>query len=288
MRQRIAFVLLATVTHTMAAQWPPSPNANGIRNTDSLVAVVRAATARYADQPTARRDGYRPIGPDAPGMGQHWVNPRLAMSPTVDPHRPAILSYVTVAGAPRLAGVAMLTMIPAGDSSPSWPDAAQWHAHSGDLEDEGLGLAEHVESADVMRAAMLHVWAWQENPDGVLATDNWSLPFIRAGLTPPAHAEPEAARAVSLLTSGVPFFTTVLERSVTLTDDMRATVAEALKAARADVTAQITLVGDAARGDMVPDATLRALALRWREVVATLQAALPPGATRAMVDRHEH
>jgi len=48
------------------------------------------------------------------------------------------------------------------------------------------------------RIAVLHAWIWLENPDGLLATDNWALPYARLGYRVPPGASHEAARAVAL------------------------------------------------------------------------------------------
>jgi hypothetical protein len=34
--------------------------------------------------------------------------------------------------------------------------------------------------------AVLHVWAWAENPDGLVTADNWALPFVRRKLDTPS------------------------------------------------------------------------------------------------------
>ncbi|MGH7627661.1 MAG: hypothetical protein ACREOJ_20390 [Gemmatimonadaceae bacterium] len=39
---------------------------------------------------------------------------------------------------------------------------------------------------------MLHAWLWLPNPAGMFASDNWALPFVRAGVPVPL-ADPSAA-----------------------------------------------------------------------------------------------
>ena len=58
---------------------------------------------------------------------------------------------------------------------------------------------------------MLHAWIWTPNPDGMFAADNWSIPYIRAGLIPPDHNPRAAALAISLLTGGVDYFTATVD-----------------------------------------------------------------------------
>ena len=48
--------------------------------------AARLATARYRDISRAIADGYRPIGPDTPAMGQHWIQLGLLIGGKVDPH----------------------------------------------------------------------------------------------------------------------------------------------------------------------------------------------------------
>jgi hypothetical protein len=45
---------------------------------------------------------------------------------------------------------------------------------------------------------VLHAWIWLDNPDGLLATDNWALPYARLGYAAPADVSPDAARALAL------------------------------------------------------------------------------------------
>jgi hypothetical protein len=48
------------------------------------------------------------------------------------------------------------------------------------------------------RLAVMHAWIWLDNPDGIFATDNWTLPYARMGLPVPAHGSRAAARALAL------------------------------------------------------------------------------------------
>jgi hypothetical protein len=270
---------------TMLSAPGAAQSSGGVTSVDSLVRVVRLATERYRDPAMARRDGYRPIGPDAPGMGQHWVNSRRALSSTVDPAHPAILSYVEIDSVPTLVGAAMLMALGPSDTPPSWPGGVRWHDHSGDLEEEGLGLSPMSGAANSTRMAMLHVWTWQANPDGALATDNWSLPFVRAGYEPPPVAEPEAARALSLLSNGVTFYAALLERVARPDSALRETIAATLALARHDVATLCRSERAASR----PDAPLiAALRDRWRGLVASLDSVLPSAATHALSGHVEH
>lgn len=59
--------------------------------TAEFLAAAHAATARYRDPRVAIADGYRAIGPDFPGMGEHWVHPGLLVGGQLDAAHPQIL-----------------------------------------------------------------------------------------------------------------------------------------------------------------------------------------------------
>ena len=45
---------------------------------------------------------------------------------------------------------------------------------------------------------LYNAWIWLDNPDGLLATDNWALPYARLRLPVPANGSRAAARALAL------------------------------------------------------------------------------------------
>jgi hypothetical protein len=45
---------------------------------------------------------------------------------------------------------------------------------------------------------VLHAWVWTPNPDGVFVTDNWTLPYARLGVAPPATRARNAACTLAL------------------------------------------------------------------------------------------
>ena len=175
--------------------------------TPDFVAAARTGTAAYRDAETARAAGYRPVGPDFPGMGRHWIHPGLILRDTLDPAAPPILEYAEIDGRLSLVGVAYAKLVhdatpPAGLPVP----ATAWHFHQGTVEEESFlrshaGL-DHVATVGTgtsePRIAVLHAWIWLENPDGILATDNWALPYARLGYHMPPGASHEAGRAVAL------------------------------------------------------------------------------------------
>lgn len=171
-----------------------------------LEAAARALEA-FADPADALAAGFRPLGPDMPHMGQHWVHPGRAVSPAFEADEPAMLTYLEVDGHPMLTGAAWTVPVGPGVDPPEFPGPGAWHAHAGRLMDEAFGLVPHgVREADRPRLAMLHAWTGVPNPDGVFAADNWALPFVRAGVPVPAHVSPDAGRAAALVAGYAPFY----------------------------------------------------------------------------------
>ena len=104
---------------------------------DSLIALAFDPTKRYTERSAAVDDGYRRVGADFPAMGEHWLNASLLCASAVDPLRPTLLIYATIAGTPKLLGVGYV-LVTRGDvrptDAPGWPEA--WHEHSGLLTEE--------------------------------------------------------------------------------------------------------------------------------------------------------
>ena len=185
---------------------------------EAFAAAVRASTERYRDRAAAIADGYRRVGPDFPSMGEHWVSIPLVVRDQIDPLRPAVLEYVTVAGRPTLAGVAYTQLVREGPPRAPLPaPASAWHYHSGSVDEESflLGHAQAhraVDSTGRPRIAVLHAWLWLANPAGLFATDNWALPWHRLRLQPPPESErpTPAAMAAALGTGGEAYFLALL------------------------------------------------------------------------------
>lgn len=167
---------------------------------DRQIAEVRRATARYRDVHEAERDGYRLLrrATDAPLMGEHWVSRELLLQP-IDLSRPAVLQYAKVNGERVLVGVAYGRFQRPGEALPEGfaGHDDHWHVHDLAPLAEALAGRGPVRRWLVQRAmssgratgdpartqlAMVHAWVWSENPDGMFANFNRTLPYLRAGL----------------------------------------------------------------------------------------------------------
>jgi len=233
-----------------------------------FIGAARTGTAAYRDVEVARAAGYRPVGPDFPGMGRHWVHPALILRDTLDPAAPPILEYAEIAGRPTLVGVAYAKLVRDGTPPLGLPvPSAAWHFHQGTVEEESFlrshaGVA-HMEPGP--RIAVLHAWIWLENPDGLLATDNWALPYARLGYRMPPGASHEAARAVALAAGdGGRHYVEALLRALGRPNAVEAQ-ALALLVERHQAAAHALLPGDA-----------KTLAHCWTELLEDVRAAVRP------------
>jgi hypothetical protein len=98
-----------------------------------------------------------------------------------------------------------------GSQPPAEPAGADaWHFHNGDLSEEAVLSVHHPKQGrdgSGLRIAVLHAWAWAENPHGPFTPENWALPYTRLGLPTPDVTAVSAAKAASLATAeGRAFF----------------------------------------------------------------------------------
>ena len=172
-----------------------------------FVVAVRAGTAPFRDRAAAVQAGYRRIGPDFPGMGEHWVHVPRLMQDGVTPEAPPILSYATIDGRATLVGVAFAVPVEAGAPPPPVPaGCGAWHFHAGTVDGESFLPGHGEDLGEGVQLAVLHAWVWLDNPAGLCASDNWALPYARAGLAPAGAVNPDAARALALLAEGRPYY----------------------------------------------------------------------------------
>jgi hypothetical protein len=248
---------------------------------DSLGDATERALGRWADRAIASASGYRRIGPDFPGMGEHWLHPRVLLSGHVDAAEPTILIYASVAGTPRLLGAGFVVTTRGAeraDGVPGWPEA--WHEHSGLLSDES-GVSPGSSAATATHVWVLHVWTALANPGGRYAPDNWALPFARAGLAAPPNADADAGRAVALVTTGDAYLRDLLS-DAGLRDSLNARAVDgAIGTSRANATAIV----ERARGG-VSAADLLALRAEWSSLERALRLAAGPSVARYLAPPH--
>jgi len=142
------------------AHVPASVHAQTAR--DDLLKSVRQATARFNSTTQAIRAGYLPTDhcvamPGVGGMGYHWVNPNhFSEDGSWDPRAPQALLYATGPGGNvQLAGVEYILA-----------DVGQPHPQFGDQPFDVGG------TPDPNPHYSLHVWLYEENPNGMFAPFN--------------------------------------------------------------------------------------------------------------------
>lgn len=129
------------------------------------LALIREATGDFHDVEAARAAGYVPPDPDicmysdAGAMGYHHLNPEL-LDDRLELERPEIVVY-----APTTEEERTLVNVEYAVPYSAWPhDEAPPRILGRDLKRaDGLGIW------------YLHVWVWEENPNGVFADWNPAL-----------------------------------------------------------------------------------------------------------------
>ena len=250
----------------------------------AFLVQARQASERYRDQGNAALDGYRAIGPDFPSMGRHWVSIALVAQDTLDPRHPQILEYADIGGRPTLVGVAWAMPLSGGRRPPEHPAGSRaWHYHSGSVDEESF-VASHGDPShhapEGPTVAVLHAWVWLENPDGVFATDNWALPWARAGVTMPAGASRDASRMVALAAGGERYFNALFRIVGRPEGADSAAIREAVSRGRAAGQAMVARFQSS--GTVGPD-DASALSAAWSTLMADLLAAVGPAARDRLV-----
>lgn len=242
-----------------------------------LLAATKEASAEFHDRRAAIAAGYRRIGPDVPSMGEHWINPRLVVSDSFDVTRPALLTYIKAGGQPVLTGVVYAVTLTVGQSPPTmFGTEATWHEHNGTLDEEALLPDHHTapSGAKGTRLAILHAWLWSPNPEGMFATDNWTIPFLRLGLSPPRTHSEGAGRALSLMSGAEEYY-------LNLAGSQAATVVAPLLGACA--TAAATIVDRARAGDRIlSGGEVEGLTRAWTEAMFAVERVSGPDVARRM------
>jgi hypothetical protein len=173
----VAVALAAACSSTVLAQdahmHMPSAQQGGVAladqaGADTLVQMVRQATAQFQDVTVAEAAGYAlqfgcVSGDDFGAMGLHYVNADILNSGVLDPMRPQIIIYEpNPDGTKRLIGADFLVFADAWNANHTAPPQL-------------LGQAFHLFTSpnrfNLPAFYTLHVWAWKSNPQGAFV--NW-------------------------------------------------------------------------------------------------------------------
>lgn len=257
---------------------------------DSLADETARRLARFADRRAAIAAGYRRIGTDFPSMGEHWLHPSALLAQRLDPDRPTILAYADIDGTPTLLGAGYVITTRGNEMAraPGWPTF--WHEHSGLLSDEsGAHVGAAQESDSATHVWVLHVWTALPNPLGRYDSDNWALPFARAGIEPPAAIDADIGRVFSLaVAGGDEYLRRVLTDAGLRTSDAlprdRA-IDGAIEAAREVAAAVAARAGGAG---VLSARDSRELRDAWDELARQLRAAVGPAIEPFLVPPHAH
>jgi hypothetical protein len=217
----------------------------------AFLAAARAGSERYRDRETAIAAGYKRLGMDFPSMGEHWVHSGKVLSGKFDPADPPMLTYAMIRGRVELLGVVYAVPLSPDGEPPRLPGGIdRWHEHNGTVDEESM-LPEHHSHGGARengtRLAILHLWCWLPNPDGAFAADNWVLPYVRLGIKPPGQTSVPAARALSLLSGGDQFYSSLL-RDASPDGQLTASQDAALRGA----VAAVNVIASGLRGDAEP------------------------------------
>jgi hypothetical protein len=148
-----------------------SHDAAGSTGISPLVDKVRVATARFLDIHVALHEGWVPgtpcvSGPNSGAMGVHFILPSRVPDGVLNANEPEALIYEPLPnGALRLVGVEFIVL--AKDWASMHPEggapALDGHLTNYVGEPNRYGLPAFYE---------LHVWAWEQNPNGSFADWN--------------------------------------------------------------------------------------------------------------------
>lgn len=264
-----------------------TPDASRAR-LDSLADATAQRIARYADRRAAIAAGYRRIGTDFPGMGEHWLHVGALLAQRLDPDRPTMLAYATIDGRPTLlgAGYVVTTQGDTAATVPGWP--TYWHEHSGLLADESgvRGVTAGAPGATETHVWVLHIWTALPNPSGRYEADNWALPFARAGLVAPREVDADIGRAFSLAIAGGDEY---LRRVLTDAGLRGPSHAAAVDAAIATARAAAAGVAERARpSGAVSTDDAAELRVAWETLARRLRDAVGPAVEPVLAPPHAH
>ena len=157
-------VILALVALTSVA----FARSNGAGPTATLVETVRQETARFKDLEAAKQAGYGLLhgcvsGPQEGAMGVHFANGDLVGDGEVDAAHPEALLYEAKEGKMQLVGVEYVVIADAWNAKHEAPPVLMGQLFNFVGAPNRYGIPAFYE---------LHVWAWQNNPNGLFADWN--------------------------------------------------------------------------------------------------------------------
>mgnify|MGYP001794810341 CR=1 FL=1 len=183
---------------------------------DTQIAQAEAAAARYTEFRTARRDGWRPFGGEAPLMGRHYQlrnGPDYVTGDAIDFSRPSNLVYATINGRRTLVALAYIVRKRPDEPLPQGFATREdiWHIHDGERflsaiqETKPLAGAlagrwfndQIVQKDGRTQLSMVHYWLIP-NPKGRFASHNPTLAYRDLNLPVSWATDMEAARGIAL------------------------------------------------------------------------------------------
>lgn len=244
---------------------------------------AREGTRRYLTRENAIDDGFTRVGVEFPAMGEHWVSFARVMEDAFDARRPSVLIYMNTSAGPQLAGVAYSKLVRGHDEPPVFPFAGAWHEHSGTVAEGSLPLGHSAHrkpaargdrdvSDDAPAFFVLHAWIWSTNPEGLFATDNWTLPLRRRGLPIAARLERSVVRAIALAEDQEEYYRLVIRSMLALADHEDVAVARVIDTHRARAKHELATIREGQR--LSPRASARLSAV-WTSLWTALEHALP-------------
>jgi hypothetical protein len=164
---------------------------SGLTKPAALLEKARRATEKYKDVRLAAADAYQAIGPDAPGMGIHYIGSKGGAGFVVE--LPPILLHEkdpSVAGGYQLVGVRwLLSAVEGPDGQPQdapFPKPlAPWHHHANNCVLADRSVGSHLNDNQCCSASgghfpaksqsMVDARIWKDTPMGVFAPTNPSV-----------------------------------------------------------------------------------------------------------------
>jgi hypothetical protein len=171
----------------MSMQMPMARTASSAALPALQLARARVATARYAnDLGAAKASGYEILTQLIPGMGYHFINPKVT---GFDVRRPPILVYEKHGARWQLG--ALEWVFPKKPATPPLAGATYGSFPAACHYDDGTFVAEPSAAACAAKSpssgsafnfwhpelVTMHVWIWYPNPSGMYASMN---PLVRA------------------------------------------------------------------------------------------------------------